>query len=816
MVTLSPEAIAAIFAIGGGLASADQDTTTSQVPLFNPVLAPLAGPVAEAAYRNLSAPLSGRSVAPFAPDQIAAMGGTRNLAQDPSLNIASQLGANLIGQNYRPGGGGAYTQQLLSTASPQAVLSQRAPRVFTPLFDQQAADFYMNPYLDEVRDRTLEQFDRQAGTARAQAEARRAASRAFGTRGALAAQDLEEDIARNRAQIDANLLSQGYANAQQMFAQDAGRRMQGALANQQANMNMRNMNRNFALGLGRLGQQQGAQNLQAAGALQNLEMNRRRMALGELDALARSGALQQQNLQNQYDIGFFNTETLPAQRVQNAANILYGGGLGAQTQGPQISPIQGALAGGISGLGLGIQYQQAQQPNPFAALYRADGGRIKKQVGGTLGLDLTPLPMEEEEEELSAAGKYSQALDQAVAALRAQADKSNFGRALSAAGAQLFKPGGLGQALPGAIEAASSELAAQNANRNKLGQTAMTLGLQGKQFAAEQEQDLAIKMADLRAKMLELSNDQQTALTRNMIQRYGSDWKSNPTALATFDRLIELEATPAGSSPSKPFIEGLATSRQKRYDELTEAGTRANNLIATLQPLRLAIENTDLQGPITGEVANQVRGFLESVGVDESVLGIDLGNSTMSELLSSLSNDALLAAAGGSLGVGISNADTRILRDIVPNLSNTKDANLLKLEIMELKARRDRDIGVFVNEYMAEALASNDEKVIRSAFLNLENAINERFKGEDLFQDKKFQERIKQYLPKKVPSQRPVKDFDDANRRVLAALELGSISEKQFQQLVDALATADEKGLYTKEQVAQLDAQLKELRKLIK
>lgn len=353
---LDPTDVAAIAAGVSGLFGDDGENVTKQYPTFNPVLAPLADPIARATHGLLTAPLNQTRVAGFSPDQLTAMGGIRNMNMDPGLNLATMTGAGLIGNAYQ-GPGSMFQNAMLSSVSPGALMMAGDPM---------GLQYYESPYASMVRDRALSEYDRAAGAQRARGEAARAGSRAFGTRGQLARQDQEEDLARQRMNLDTQLLEQGFQNAAGLRQQD--RSYYGALAG--------------------LANQQQASAIAGAGALSNIEMNRRNQALREMDALNRSGTLQQGYMQQLYDTDFFNRETLPWSRINNAMGILNSGGTAATQVSPPRSFFQNALGGGLLGYGLATGNMGGlnafnQVPGTRTA---ADGGVLRAYAnGGLLG-----------------------------------------------------------------------------------------------------------------------------------------------------------------------------------------------------------------------------------------------------------------------------------------------------------------------------------------------------------------------------------------------------------------------------------------------
>lgn len=86
---------------------------------------------------------------------------------------------------------------------------------------------YMSPYTDDVIDTTLAGFDENAGRVRAEQAASGAANDAFGgSRFAVREAITEENLARERASLEAGLRDEGFRFGAQLSDSDAGRRQQ--------------------------------------------------------------------------------------------------------------------------------------------------------------------------------------------------------------------------------------------------------------------------------------------------------------------------------------------------------------------------------------------------------------------------------------------------------------------------------------------------------------------------------------------------------------------------------------------------------------
>jgi len=95
-------------------------------------------------------------------------------------------------------------------------------------------DAYKSPYLRDVVDSTLADFDYDAGKTRAQQDLDIAGQGAFGGSGAALTRSLTAgELARARASTSANLRDQGFMRATTLSGQDADRRQAASVANAQ-------------------------------------------------------------------------------------------------------------------------------------------------------------------------------------------------------------------------------------------------------------------------------------------------------------------------------------------------------------------------------------------------------------------------------------------------------------------------------------------------------------------------------------------------------------------------------------------------------
>ena len=207
---------------------------------------------------------------------------------------------------------------------------------------------YMSPYQSDVIDTTLTEFDRQAQAQKAaQAAQALGVPGAFGggREGVLQAQ-YQSESDRNRAALQANLLQQGFQQAQ--AARQADLKNQLGISQQQATLGggLQNLVQQQISGLGRLG---GVQQAQTQAVLD-----------------AQRQAAQTQAYEPYQRLGTYGS---------GVAQLISGyPGQSTVTQTPQASALQTAL--GV-GTGLAGLYGGLTGKNPFQAIGSAIGGIFK-------------------------------------------------------------------------------------------------------------------------------------------------------------------------------------------------------------------------------------------------------------------------------------------------------------------------------------------------------------------------------------------------------------------------------------------------------
>jgi hypothetical protein len=262
------------------------------------------------------------------------------------LGQAQMLALGASGANFRP------SQSLLLGASGG--------------YDPSSAQAFMDPYRQQVIDETMRQMDRQGAIANQGLAAQAVRSGAFGSeREGIQRAEMQRNLMDQKASTIANLLSQGYGQAQAQamnaFEQQQGRQMQagqqfGSQAAQQAQLgqgaaglygNLAQNQIGAGQGLGQLGVQQAQLGQGAAGQFLQAGQQYGNFA-SQGGALAGQESAINQNISNL----LLQNAQARNQAAQTTAGI-YG------QQGQQFQQL-GQGIGSLAGQQFGIGQQQAQ------------------------------------------------------------------------------------------------------------------------------------------------------------------------------------------------------------------------------------------------------------------------------------------------------------------------------------------------------------------------------------------------------------------------------------------------------------------------
>ena len=144
---------------------------------------------------------------------------------------------------------------------------------------------YMNPYQQQVTDRTMQGLERSRQMAQVNDAARMTAARAFGNdrRGIVEAQT-NEAYDRNAADTLANLNSTGFNQAASLMQADQNRAFAAQQANQNAGLQGQQLNQGAAVNLANVGNMQQGAGYDAANAMMGIGSQEQQLNQAQLDA----------------------------------------------------------------------------------------------------------------------------------------------------------------------------------------------------------------------------------------------------------------------------------------------------------------------------------------------------------------------------------------------------------------------------------------------------------------------------------------------------------------------------------------------------
>lgn len=369
-----------------------QTVTQTNLPAYmEPFVTRLAGRAEEASNRPYEA-YTGPRISDFTADQTRAMEGTRSLGStwmggmDQARGMLDTASSNIqnslsqAGRTAQQALGGARqafgsAQGALGAAQGSFLDSRDALRDAggQGIFGDAQAQQYMNPFIQNVVNRSRAGALQTLMEQRARANSDLQSSAPFGSYADAVSKSLmERDYGNRIADQEANLLLQGYNNAQDQFQRDRSFTLdRGRFGLESGNLAL-NTGRlglesgNLALDAGRFGIDQGNLGLRGSeliGSLANqqsqMAQQRRGLAAADLDALNRSGLQQQQQRQASLDMAyqdFVNQRDYSDNRLQFMNNILRGlpSQMGSETTSyaPPANPYSQLL--GLGGTAVGL------------------------------------------------------------------------------------------------------------------------------------------------------------------------------------------------------------------------------------------------------------------------------------------------------------------------------------------------------------------------------------------------------------------------------------------------------------------------------
>ena len=258
----------------------------------------------------------------FTQDQLDAFQQIRDMQGYGQGDIADAMAGIKGLQNYRP----------------EQVTGQK--------FDSATAAEYMNPYTENVLDRSRKRIFEADDVARQKRDAQAIGAGAFGDNSRRFVQEsqAQSNLQDRLADMEAKQLASAYESGAKIFGQDANRDLQADRFNQAAGLAANQQNVGAAI--------QGAQGI---GNLANLGQS---MQFGQNQALQGVGAADQAMGQQGLDMAygdFLAQLNYPKQQVAFMSDILQGTPSGQTTTSfgpPGPSPFQSIAGLGIAGLGL--------------------------------------------------------------------------------------------------------------------------------------------------------------------------------------------------------------------------------------------------------------------------------------------------------------------------------------------------------------------------------------------------------------------------------------------------------------------------------
>jgi hypothetical protein len=233
--------------------------------------------------------------------------GNVNAANDVANNLdARQIagmsndwnaGADIVRNNATNGAG--FGSMNSAAQSLGAATGYRPQQVQADSFLTGNLGAYMNPYQQQVTDRTMQGLERSRQMAQVNDAARMTAARAFGNdrRGIVEAQT-NEAYDRNAADTLANLNSTGFGQAASLMQADQNRAFAAQQANQQAGLQGQQLNQGAAVNLANVGNMQQGAGYDAANAMMGIGGQQQQLTQAQLDAY-RNLDLERQQLRNQ-------------------------------------------------------------------------------------------------------------------------------------------------------------------------------------------------------------------------------------------------------------------------------------------------------------------------------------------------------------------------------------------------------------------------------------------------------------------------------------------------------------------------------------
>lgn len=290
------------------------------------------------------------TLAPWAGEYVTGMlGKAQALAEMPYQQYTGALtpGASQLQQQafaglgalQTPAGIGQAEQRTAQLGQQMGGLSYTPGTFATETFTPQAAQQYMNPYLQSALNPQLDEARRQSEIQRVQQAGRLAKAGAYGgSRQAIMESELARNLQQNLANITGQGYSQAYQAAQQAFTADQARKLQAQQALEQS--------RQYGAGFGLQGLQAATQAAQQQGALAQAGQQAGLRGLeSQLQAGQTQREIEAQGLAADYN-RFKEEREYPFKALQYQQSMLQGLPIAATSYQAETSPLQNIIGTG--------------------------------------------------------------------------------------------------------------------------------------------------------------------------------------------------------------------------------------------------------------------------------------------------------------------------------------------------------------------------------------------------------------------------------------------------------------------------------------
>jgi hypothetical protein len=166
----------------------------------------------------------------------------------------------------------------------------------------------------------------------------------------------------------------------------------------------------------------------------------------------------------------------------------------------------------------------------------------------------------------------------------------------------------------------------------------------------------------------------------------------------------------------KAYDAAVGKSYGETFSKIQQAGRDSSKTLNTLKIMDSMMKQPDFYSGTGAKYVTWLNKAMTSLGYK------DANFSAPAEVFEALASQAVLDAAGGSLGAGIANADRDYLATIAPSLAKTPEGNRQLIEIRRKMANREQQIAGEARNYASRNKgridAGFDEHIARWAEQN--------------------------------------------------------------------------------------------------